>query len=72
MKLSKNASNTACTGPLLSFGHLPLAPLGYYVPLKGKTQHREHSGFEFSLLPSRVHARPSAMARRGQSANANL
>ena len=53
-----------CTGPLLSFGHLPLAPLGYYVPLKGKTQRREHSGFEFFLLSSRVHARPSASQRK--------
>jgi len=38
--------NKACTGPLLSFGHLPL---------KGKTQHWEYSGFEVFLLSSRVY-----------------
>ena len=38
-----------CTGrwgPLLSFGHLPL---------KGKTQHWEYSGFEVFLVSSRVY-----------------
>ena len=38
--------NKACTGSLLSFGHLPL---------KGKTQHWEYSGFEIFLLSSRVY-----------------
>ncbi|MDP1716153.1 MAG: hypothetical protein Q8L41_15555 [Anaerolineales bacterium] len=44
---AKNAPNKACTDEVGFCG----------------TYGKHFSGFEFSLLPSRIHARPSAMLR---------